>query len=373
MGIFKVIRTSKELSEQFRNKLIIENSRRYMFLLGLVILSQLVFILLEGFRILEWNKNVFILRALVLIVSSIFFVLIYYFTKRNDKNRSILTLMVLIALIQLITILIGCYFVVHMFKDGIYSYSTFLLVSLIASLTCIRNPYYSVGIILLFFIGLTLYLMIFVLPISNWTGELLIAIIFLISLHMGNILNYNRHIKLFFNDIEIKKINKRLKTMSQIDELTGIYNRRKISEVINEYIALSERYNSCFCIAMIDIDHFKAVNDNYGHNVGDSVLYELSNNIRFILRSTDVLGRWGGEEFVILMPNCKENDAYLLLERLRKNIEKYKFSGAGQVTFSAGISTYEKEDSLNIIIERADIALYKAKESGRNTVKIYSR
>ncbi len=373
MGIFKVIRTSKELSEQFRKKLIIENSRRYMFLLGLVILSQIVFIVLESFRILEWKNNVFILRVLVLIISSIIFGLIYFLTSRKDRKRSILILAVLTAFIQLITIFVGCYFVIYMFNDGIYSYSTFLLVSLIASLTCVRNPYYSGGIIVLFFVGLTLYLMIFVLPISNWTGELLIAVVFLISLHMGNILNYNRHIKLFLHEKEIKKINKRLKAISNTDELTGIYNRRKISEVINEYIALSKRYSSCFCIAMIDIDNFKMVNDNFGHNVGDSVLYELSNNIRFMLRSTDVFGRWGGEEFVILMPNCKEEDAYLLLERLRKNIENYEFAEAGKVTFSAGISTYEKDDLLNLIIERADIALYKAKESGRNTVIIYSK
>ena len=122
---------------------------------------------------------------------------------------------------------------------------------------------------------------------------------------------------------------------------------------------------------IFDIDHFKSVNDNYGHNVGDIVLRQLADHIKSRLRSTDIFGRWGGEEFIILVPNDEGDGAYNLIESLRKHTETFVFPTAGKVTFSAGIGVYKDGDSDIDLIKKADDALYKAKKSGRNQTQIY--
>ena len=371
LRIFKIIKKNNTLSKDFRDRLINENSKRFFLLLCLVALSQIIFVFLELLNILKWETSTFISRIAVICVCSVFAGLIYVLGRIKGNKKTLLAQGILTSLIQFLSILIGCYFVVYMFNAGIYSYSAFLLVAFIVSLTCVRNPYYSGTVLFVSFIGLTIYLSMYNIRIQNWIGEFIIAIIFVALLYIGNILNYNRHLKLFLQEKEILNINKKLKTMSQTDELTGIYNRRKISQVIDEYIALSERYGTCFCIAILDIDHFKEVNDKHGHNAGDDVLRHFSKNIQSMLRSTDVFGRWGGEEFLILIPNCKEHDAFLLVERLRKSIEEFNFPESVNITISAGISSYKSGDTFTELTEEADIALYKAKKAGRNQVVIY--
>ena len=99
------------------------------------------------------------------------------------------------------------------------------------------------------------------------------------------------------------QMNIKLKDMSETDQLTQIFNRRVILEKVEEYTALAKRYGTAFSLVIFDIDHFKAVNDTFGHNVGDIVLRQLTDNVKSRIRSTDIFGRWGGEEFIILVPN----------------------------------------------------------------------
>jgi diguanylate cyclase (GGDEF)-like protein len=371
LKMFNIMKVSKEHSDEFRDRLISENSKRFFLLLVFVAFSQILFVLLELLNILKWNNATFISRIAVFCVCSAFAGLIHAFGKKRENKRAILVQGLLISSIQLLSISAGCYFVIIMFDSGVFSYSAFSLVAFIVSLTCARTPYYSGFVVFVFFIGLTIYLGAYNTPVSSWAGEMIIALVFIVLLYIGNIFTYNRHIKLFLQEIEMSEMNFKLKTMSQTDELTGIYNRRKMSEVIDENIALSKRYMTCFCIAILDIDHFKEVNDHYGHNAGDIVLRQLSTNIRSLLRSTDVFGRWGGEEFLILVPHCQEPDAFLLIERLRKSIEKYEFPEAGKITFSAGISSYKAGDGFSKLTEEADLALYEAKLAGRNQTAIF--
>ncbi len=371
MKTFKLINTDKIVYKKFRSRLIYENSKRFLLILGFIVFSQVVFILLENFNIIKNQDTVFKERIMVMLICLIFLGLIKYFSgsKRNEKSKSILG--VVISAIQILSVFIGGYFNTIMFSNKDYSFSVYLLVVFILSLTYVSNPYYSSALILVSFLGLTLYTNSYIVQLSYFIGDFLIAVIFVILLCIGNIMNFNGQLKLFLQEIEISKANAKLEEISQTDELTGIYNRRKSADVISENIEIASRYKYCFSIALIDIDNFKTVNDTYGHNVGDLVLQQFVNNIKNMLRSTDILGRWGGEEFIIITPNCKEDEAYFLVERLRKKNEEIYFPKVGKVTFSAGISIYENQDDFSKLVDKADKALYAAKNEGRNQTQIF--
>ena len=163
---------------------------------------------------------------------------------------------------------------------------------------------------------------------------------------------------------------KKFEYLSQTDQLTGLYNRHKLHEVFTSEINRSNRFEEIFGIILLDIDLFKNVNDTYGHNIGDLVLKEISNILKDNIRVSDTLGRWGGEEFLIVIPQIDIEGAKILAEKLRKEIENHHFSTAGKLTASFGLAYYRKGDDENSIVKRADEALYKAKELGRNTIVI---
>lgn len=173
----------------------------------------------------------------------------------------------------------------------------------------------------------------------------------------------------------INKDEKLLKTMARKDPLTNLYTRRVFDEHLKREILNSKRYNSKFFIILIDADHFKNVNDTYGHNAGDIVLKTISNLILSSCRETDTVCRFGGEEFVILVKSSNISEVKNCAERIRSTIEKNKFDiGRKEVlniTVSAGISSYnESTDNGLDIISSADKALYEAKHNGRNCVCI---
>ena len=169
---------------------------------------------------------------------------------------------------------------------------------------------------------------------------------------------------------EIKKNEQKLKLLATIDELTGAYNRRAFLELIKKNSYRSKRYNEHLSLMIFDIDFFKKINDTYGHGVGDHVLKSLVRVVFENIRQEDLLARWGGEEFIILMPQTSLKSAFDLAERLRKNIEKYEFPKVGRVTVSLGLAEFSSKDDIESFIKRADDALYTAKGNGRNRVEI---
>ncbi|MCT4663546.1 MAG: diguanylate cyclase [Tissierellales bacterium] len=168
--------------------------------------------------------------------------------------------------------------------------------------------------------------------------------------------------------ILVKSHNK-LKQSSSHDFLTKAYNRHKFLEMTLNEVERYKRYNEKFSIVMIDIDHFKNVNDTYGHSAGDRVLVELSKLVQDAIRSTDVFARWGGEEFICLLPNTKKKDAIVFAEKIRLSIEKYDFKEVGSITASFGVADINIDVSIARLIESADEALYRAKNNGRNRVE----
>jgi two-component system, cell cycle response regulator len=169
---------------------------------------------------------------------------------------------------------------------------------------------------------------------------------------------------------EMEKEAKTLELLATTDPLTKIYNRLKLNEILMLEIKKSDRYKIPLSIIMLDIDHFKDVNDTYGHDVGDDVLVKLTRTVTANIREVDMFARWGGEEFVIMLPNTDEKGALTTAENLRKVIEEAGFDKAGVVTASFGVSEYQPNLGARELLKRVDDALYEAKRSGRNKVCI---
>lgn len=164
--------------------------------------------------------------------------------------------------------------------------------------------------------------------------------------------------------------NKRLRKLSITDQLTGLYNRLHLDNIFLAEIQKADRYERPFSIIVLDFDHFKRINDNYGHQAGDSVLIELAKILKAQVRATDTPGRWGGEEFLIICPETTLTGAEQLAENLRTIIEQRTFNIIGKTTSSFGIASFQLGDTEELMMERADTALYRAKELGRNRVEI---
>ncbi len=163
--------------------------------------------------------------------------------------------------------------------------------------------------------------------------------------------------------------NRELQRLSNHDRLTGLYNRLKLEHRLAEELARARRHGSPFSVVLIDIDHFKRVNDTHGHAIGDLVLQCLGHVLLRDRRSTDMVGRWGGEEFLILCPETRIDGGLLVAERLRAATQDCPMPEAGRVTLSAGVAEYRAGDCEESLVARADAALYRAKSAGRNRVE----
>ncbi len=160
-----------------------------------------------------------------------------------------------------------------------------------------------------------------------------------------------------------------IKELAIRDELTGLFNRRHMVSVLNAEGQRTDRSQGRFCLCLIDVDHFKTINDQWGHGTGDEVLRSLANVVAAGLRETDVVARWGGEEFLVLFTETDCEDATVVIERIRLMLASTVVSSTVpelRVTFSAGLTTYQVDESIVATIERADQALYQAKATGRN-------
>lgn len=173
-----------------------------------------------------------------------------------------------------------------------------------------------------------------------------------------------------FHTSELKS-KQRLENLSRIDELTQLFNRRALNERLVEEFEKFYRHKNPFSITILDIDNFKNINDTYGHHIGDIVLKEISKTLSIELRKTEVLGRWGGEEFIILFPNTTADIAVKASEKIRKIIEAYAFTEVGTVTSSFGVAQYMDSTSIEELLAQADQALYEAKHTGKNKVVLY--
>lgn len=182
--------------------------------------------------------------------------------------------------------------------------------------------------------------------------------------------------------LRIKTIKDKLEKVSTTDDLTGLHNRKYLQERLEEEISRSKRYGTKLSCILFDIDFFKVVNDMFGYEWGDILLRNIANKLNAMIRKEDILTRYGDEEFLLVLPNTSEENAFLFGERFRREVEKMEFIPAGEeeahkVTISGGISTYracrDVDEDANTVIRYAEHALYNAKHRGKNKIIQFSQ
>ena len=182
--------------------------------------------------------------------------------------------------------------------------------------------------------------------------------------------------------LKIKEYKEKVERVSTTDDLTGLHNRKYLQERLEEEISRSRRYGTKLSCILFDLDFFKVVNDMYGYEWGDILLRNIANKLNAMVRKEDILTRYGDEEFLLVLPNTSEENAFLFGERFRREVEKMEFIPAGEeeahrVTISGGISTYpcmkDVDEDANTVIRYAEHALYNAKHRGKNKIIQFSQ
>ena len=182
--------------------------------------------------------------------------------------------------------------------------------------------------------------------------------------------------------LRIRELMTKIRQVSTTDELTGLHNRKYIQERLDQEISRSKRYGLKLSCLLFDLDFFKVVNDIYGYSWGDVLLKSVAEKLKQLIRKEDILTRYGDEEFLVILPNTSEEQAFLFAERFRRDIERMEFIPAGEeerhpITISGGISTYpcmeNVEEDANTVIRYAEHALYNAKKRGKNKIVQFSQ
>jgi len=176
---------------------------------------------------------------------------------------------------------------------------------------------------------------------------------------------------LYRRGLKLKEAYRRIEELAELDELTGSLNRRSIMRALDEEIARAQRLNNPCSVALIDLDWFKRINDAYGHPTGDEVLRTFAITVFANIRTIDKFGRYGGEEFLLLLPDTTEQEAAQMLDRLRlivSELDWSAFSAGMRVTISAGVTTLRRDENTDTLLARADRALYASKAGGRNRI-----
>ena len=175
---------------------------------------------------------------------------------------------------------------------------------------------------------------------------------------------------------ELNIANEKLREQATRDYMTNLYNRRYFIDISNNIISITKRDKLSLCLIMIDIDDFKKINDTYGHDKGDKVIKLLSGRLNEFVRQSDIVARFGGEEFVILLPNTNKEGAFKLAEEIRKDIESLEIQEGDKTisfTISLGLDRFDIDEDISIddLVKRADKALYISKRSGKNKTTIF--
>lgn len=216
-------------------------------------------------------------------------------------------------------------------------------------------------------------------PDQTWwylIAMIAVGTLLLVSLLLAHYIWLNRRLRheaRLHQEVEtvLRKQQDELVRLANTDPLTGVWNRLKFEGEAKHEVARAERYDLSLSLIFLDLDHFKEVNDRYGHAMGDAILREMCERVKDSLRDSDHLCRWGGEEFLILVPHADLDRATLLAEKLRHAVADVPAAHGQPMSVSLGVVSRESGDTLEDLVRKADVALYRAKSRGRNRVEVY--
>ncbi|MPM23086.1 hypothetical protein SDC9_69549 [bioreactor metagenome] len=337
----------------------------------------------------ELKRNAKVIGPIIIIYGLVYFVFVVsdYFSIMNTQSFQFILTVRLIFLASSVLIYMGMKFI-NNYDIMIYLITAYEFVAVLAFLMII-NQYETLTFLSILsvvamnaaifitpnklinaqFISLFLNIAFFVFPANHIygidTSVLIKTILYVIMIvtycNIGFYLNNYYKRKQYADSLELLRL-------SITDSLTGIFNRAKFNEELKKWTDYCSRYESDISLVFFDIDNFKRVNDNYGHMTGDKVIQDIVLSIQNKIRSTDIFARWGGEEFVILLPNTGNDQAAEMAERMRIAIEKITVSESENITCSFGIASLRENESSESFIKRGDKLLYEAKRRGKNIV-----
>jgi diguanylate cyclase (GGDEF)-like protein len=311
-----------------------------------------------------------------LLINSVFWYLIH--TGRNLKFRdpSMTSVQMIVSLLPPLWVMA--------FLDAGQARAIFLLIAIVPMLFGIlalsTRQFIMVGLWFCGLYGLLLLgLWVYRPHVLNSELEILQTVAFLLVMAeitvIGGFISGLRG-KLRQRNRELGAAMEQIRELVNVDSLTGVYNRRRLFEVIHEESSRYSRSPGSFSICLLDIDHFKQVNDTYGHQAGDVILKAVAQGVAGDLRTIDCFGRYGGEEFLIVLPQTPLDGARIKAERVLARVASLKFPLIGdgfQITVSIGVAEYHNDETTDDTLQRADKALYEAKDAGRNVVRVATR
>ena len=343
--------------------------RRYLMGAGASVLSVVVLVIAYRFGSMPWSAAL-TGTAMILALTVIFYLLFRSGLNRHFADPSLTTEMIVCAIIVFV------YLMYHA-PAARNVLSLFYLVAMLFGVLRLSTPrLMSIAGLALLAHGTMLYLSEVRQPGANSSESLVqftvLAVVLPWFAAMGGYVNSLRH-RLSDSNRQLKDAYERIEQVAIHDELTGLYNRRFLMEVLAREQSRARRMNSAFAVCLFDIDHFKAINDTYGHAVGDAVLKHFALISNSGLREVDVLGRYGGEEFLLILPDTDRSGACTGAERVRAAIEAAGFPQLPAdrrvtVTVTIGVAASGRDETVEALIGRADGALYEGKAAGRNRV-----
>ncbi len=353
-GEFKDKKLEKEY-EQSEFTVLFKYLRPIVLLLGIL---YFLFVIPDFFFVRNPKafQLIFLVRAVYLILIGIFF-----FRMKSIKKYSTLCFWVTLYEVMASVVFI---FVFYQYESPDFFIQAFGIIAIILAVCLVPNRWINMIMISVFtavtFFAASIYFL------EQMDASDFSAVIFYILLvaALSSSASFRTHL---FKRIHF--LNGRdLIQLSIRDPLTGIYNRLKFDDELDKWISYAKRYPCDVSLMIFDIDYFKKINDCFGHLTGDKVLTEVTDLVRGMIRETDIFARWGGEEFVILLPNTHKSEAVEITERIRKRISGYDFT-SGHLTCSFGVDSWRKEEERDSFVQRVDTLLLNAKEMGKNNVQ----